>query len=653
MNLYKKLILPLAAIVGLGAFSSCSEDDTLEGADAVYLEITPSDITIKLGDTVAIGASVTNVSGRQIKTPIQWSIDREEGTPEIVQILGDSALVAVEGSVGRSTRLRATLQNGKYALASVKVVANTPEGVVPVDTAGVYMPRRISYDIAHDSVVFKITPKLLLRDYTPTYELTGEGLVPYERQPMYIDYEAGTVAIHYSAPRKAGLGSVAVSIGEGASAMTGSCVIRMDAPIEGATFYGPDYAGMPYIESRPALHTLEMYYATTYERNLDVNHRDTCRVAVNVQTGAETDILEAYKSCGWTCLEGSSVMVVDMYNEFVDGNGFDAVLVVASGINRGQTRFQFTTPRDTLAATFNVNNFAVDFPVNEITVDKESIEILSGQMVMLTTGVVPASSYAYHKPVVKAADPTVVSVGKYVGNQISVTGLKEGETILTLTANGKSKTVSVKVKEGVRQVLWKNSSDRRVIFAGESIEWAVNVVTPSGAQSEFPVEWSSSDKAVATVANGSANDAGVITGVAEGKADIRAKVLNQQSDARSITVLPRPTDMTITNTEYMEAYSEGSNLYLVMGLGAGAPYGDIAIEFPGVYGGDFNRTYSVVQGSTVTIDNIVVALTGGSLTFKSAGDDRAIVSGSVTFNINGIGNVTITIPETEIDAYEA
>lgn len=652
MKLYKKLLLPAVALLAIGGFSACSEDDTLEGADAVYIEMEPSEITLALGDTVKIGAKVTNVSGHVIDTPISWSVDRAEGEPEIVRLLGDTAIVSVEGAIGRSTNLRATLKNGKYALATVNVIANTPDGVMPIDTAGVYAPRRTSYNIGHDSVVFKVTPKLLLRDYTPTYTLEGEGIEPYGADPMYIDYEKGTVAIHYSAARKAGIGSTSVSIGTGATAKTGECVIRMDAPVEGASFYGPDYAGMPYIESRPPLHTIEQYWANVFEHNMDVNAFDTCRVAVNVQTGAEVDILEAYKGCEWTCLEGSSVMVVNMYNEYVEGHGFDAVLVVASGINRGSTLFRFTTPKDTLSATFNVFNLTADFPVDEITVDQEEIELFSGQTVLLTTGVVPMSSYAYHKPKVTASDPSVIQVGNYIGNQVPLTGLKEGETYLTLTSNGVTKTVHVTVIEGVRQVLWGETSS--IIFAGESTNWTVNVVTPSGAANQFPVEWSTTDEEVATaVAVEGDLNAGTVTGVAKGQAGIRAKVLNQQSDERTVRVISAPQQgMSFSAGDLIECYGDGSSYVIYAECGDDALYKYVTITLADVYEDTLFGSFTPGEGSTIELDGRKVNVTGGSITMtEGSGADSGILNGTITFEVEGMGTYSFSFNNLEVTAY--
>lgn len=653
MKLYKKLLLPFVAFASVTAFTACDEDTTLDGAKAVYLEIDPSEITIRLGDTVRIHANVTNVSGKTIDTPITWSIDRAEGEPEAIRLLGDTAIVSVEGAAGRHARLRATLSNGKYAIAPVTVLANLPKGVVAVDTAGVELSRYTSYNVSHDSIIFQITPKLLLRDFTPTYKIEGEGILPYSDSPMTINYDEGQVIIHFSTPRQAGIGEVSVSIGSGANAMTGSCQVRMDAPIEGASFYGSDYAGLPYVEGRPPLHTLEQYWMKTYDRNMNVTDYDTCRVAVNVQTGSEVDILEAYKSCSWTCVEGSSVLAVGMYNEYVAGHGFDAVLIVASGVNRGKTVFQFGYPGDTLTATYNVFNLKEDFPVEQITTDVEEINIYSGQSYLLTTGVIPASSYAYHKPKVVPADPTIVSVGNYIGNQLAINGLKPGKTTLELSSNGKTKTINVTVTEGVRSVLWNETPAK--VFVGESLDWTVNVVTPSGAASTFPVEWYSADEAIATAVAkpGSETTTGLVKGISRGVTSIYAKVLDQRSDTKDITVLPLPDgEMTFTDNGTFEMYGDGSQLVInIDQKGKGALYEYVTIYLNDTFSGALAGNFTAGSDSYMELDGRRVSITSANVT-STGKDGKFTLNGSVTFAVAGVGNFTFKFNSLEVEGYE-
>ena len=62
----------LASFLGVTSFTACEEEATLDGATEVYITIDPMDINLKLGDTVRISATVTNVSGS--RTTIRPSV---------------------------------------------------------------------------------------------------------------------------------------------------------------------------------------------------------------------------------------------------------------------------------------------------------------------------------------------------------------------------------------------------------------------------------------------------------------------------------------------------------------------------------------------------------------------------------------------------
>ena len=83
----------LASFLGVTSFTACEEEATLDGATEVYITIDPMDINLKLGDTVRISATVTNVSGKVIETPVSWSIEDQT----VAALLGDTAVVALDG----------------------------------------------------------------------------------------------------------------------------------------------------------------------------------------------------------------------------------------------------------------------------------------------------------------------------------------------------------------------------------------------------------------------------------------------------------------------------------------------------------------------------------------------------------------------------
>ena len=617
----------------MGIFVGCNEDDTLDGATEVYITLNPTDIILRVGDTIKISALVTNLSGDRINTSVAWSVLDEK----VAKILGDTAIVCVLGAQGKETKLKAELVNGKYALTSVTVTTNLPKGITPVNEGGIVISSKRSYDITHDSVLFAVSPKELLEDFTPQY--TIEGLEEY-KIPMTIDKEAGLVAIHYAAPRSAGEGKITVSIGEQATAQSASCSVLL-MPVIYATFYGEKYADMPYLDTRPDKSVLPQWFAYTNETNMDINSEATIRVAMNIESGAKEDIEAAYKAYRWEVISGSSVVVTRMEEEFVENQGFDAVLTVRSGIDEGEAEFHCITPDTVLVATFTVQNYKTRYPVDEITVDRSSVSMSMGDVLMLTTGVVPSTSYAYHKPKVIAEDPTVVEVGKYDGNMITLKGLKVGATKLVLTSSDKTLEIPVTITESIKSVLWE-STNNRTLFVGQSVEWGVNVTTVSGGTNPYDVIWKSFDPSIltATPVEGSR---GIITAIAEGTTTVRVEVNGVRSDAASVKVIGLQENMlyTSSNTDYENTvvYSDKDDLVILITPESG--YELIMITLAGVGKDDnYDGTYSVSDHQTdIEIDGAKVSATSGSVTIASR-DTDALISFDLSFEVD---NKTFTL----------
>ena len=614
-------------------FVGGNEDDTLDGATEVYITLNPTDIILRVGDTIKISALVTNLSGDRINTSVAWSVLDEK----VAKILGDTAIVCVLGAQGKETKLKAELVNGKYALTSVTVTTNLPKGITPVNEEGLVISSKRSYDITHDSVLFAVSPKELLEDFTPQY--TIEGLEEY-KIPMTIDKEAGLVAIHYAAPRSAGEGKITVSIGEQATAQSASCSVLL-MPVIYATFYGEKYADMPYLDTRPDKSVLPQWFAYTNETNMDINSEATIRVAMNIESGAKEDIEAAYKAYRWEVISGSSVVVTRMEEEFVENQGFDAVLTVRSGIDEGEAEFHCITPDTVLVATFTVQNYKTRYPVDEITVDRSSVSMSMGDVLMLTTGVVPSTSYAYHKPKVIAEDPTVVEVGKYDGNMITLKGLKVGATKLVLTSSDKTLEIPVTITESIKSVLWE-STNNRTLFVGQSVEWGVNVTTVSGGTNPYDVIWKSFDPSIltATPVEGSR---GIITAIAEGTTTVRVEVNGVRSDAASVKVIGLQENMlyTSSNTDYENTvvYSDKDDLVILITPESG--YELIMITLAGVGKDDnYDGTYSVSDHQTdIEIDGAKVSATSGSVTIASR-DTDALISFDLSFEVD---NKTFTL----------
>ena len=253
-----------------------------------------------------------------------------------------------------------------------------------------------------------------------------------------------------------------------------------------------------------------------------------------------------------------------------------------------------------------------------------------GGTVLLTTGVIPASSYAYHKPVVKAVAPTKVSVGSYDGNVIPIRGLALGSTELILTSNGKEKRVPVTVTEGIHSVLWV-SGNARTIFAGQSVQWAIDAKTLSGADNPYDVTWNSTNPDVVTAQQtGDDNKHGTITGISVGTSDVTAEVAGVSSDVATVRVIELPVNLnlTATNTDKQNSaiYDESGNLVVLVTPTSGYELITLTLPFSG---SSYDGQYSLA-GATLNIDGAETEVTSGSLTVATAGGQT-----TVSYNLSG------------------
>lgn len=630
------IIFFLASFLGVTLFSACEEEATLDGATEVYITIDPMNIALKLGDTVRISAKVTNVSGKVIETPVSWSIEDKS----VAALLGDTAVVALNGGQEKETRLKAMLENGKYALTTITVSRNLPDGVmcIPNDSTFTEMLTKRSYNTAHDSVLFSVSPKELLYDYEPVPTL--EGLTAFD-PVMTVDTVRGLVAVHYAAPRSSGKGKVTLSVGDASTAKTASCDITL-APQLLATFYGKGFENMPYLDVRPSKEVLSMYFAYTYETEMDINSEDTLRIAMNVQTGAKEDIEAGYDAYRWEVVSSSGVLITGKSEEYVENEGFDAVLALRSGSEEGSAEFHCITPDTVFVATFTVKDYKTRYPVDEITADLDLVTMPVGGTVMLRTGVIPASSYAYHKPVVTAADPAKVEVGAYSGDMIPIKGLALGETELILTANGKEKRIPVKVTEGVLSVLWEQGNVR-TLFEGQTAQWGVDVRTTSGSESPYDVTWTSTDDGVLTAKQSEGdNKHGTITAVSAGKADVTAEVAGVSSEKAEVKVIALPAGLVLnasnTQKDNSVVYDESGDLVVFITPASG-DYGQIMLTLADAYkGGDYDGHYDIPAGTVVDVDGARAEVTG-TLDIETSGDET-----TVSFSISGsVGSRTLSI----------
>lgn len=644
MKLYKSLLYFTAALTAAGAMTGCSEEATLDGADAVYLELQPTDIYLRLGDTVKVSPRVTNVNGEEIPTQVALSVDDET----VAKILGDTAVVAVNGGQGKGTKLRATLVNGKYAVTNVNVIKNTPLGLYPINEIGDAVSSVKSWGVPHAMVDFAVNPIELLDDYSVedgTIAATLEGLKPctivdesYNGELITVDRKHGIVTVHFTSPKVAGTGKVKLTIGEGGTAMSATMEVVMQPAFQFASFYGetagPDIAAMPYLNGRPSLGTLTMYIASKCDKVIDINSEDEVRVAMNIEGGTEENILEAVKCYKWNMTQGGALLTVRDDYEIVAGHGFDAVLGVRSGVQTGTVVYECETPcvttEDpdhtlTLTLTYNVVNIKKDYPIRDIILDNDNVSLDMNATHVVHMSVEPMASYAYQKVNVEVADPTIVKLMDFEGYDLPIQGLKPGTTTVKFSAYNDTqlveKIMTVTVNDPIGRVVIDNNSGATYIFAGGSTTWKANAYTISGVlMSNVDLSWESSNTSVATVNNG------VIAGVAEGNASITATSGGIVSGGRTVYVRKAP-DAIGDASGFQGFYEDGDDIVFLDNE-------DGYLYIPGGYAsGSFEGTYTL-SGAYYMANDAQAPATGTVTIAKGAGEYEYIVTMNVNINLS-------------------
>lgn len=521
--------------------------------------------------------------------------------------------------------------------------------IYPVNEKGEVSSGIISWNKEMNTAIFAIEPKELLDDYTPTYELS-ENLEPYAHngKVMEVDKENGLVYVYFSTPRKAGGGTVIVTLGEGNEAEKGEHYVYMYPEIQSVTFYGEtagdEIANRPYLGERPGLGLDRQYWALGCEKTIGLNQEDEIRVAVNVAGGETEDILEAIKCFRWvptwSLSDTENFKIISESYELVEGQGFDIILKVASTDKTGEYEIWYSTPwlnelgsNEILYLRYTVSDLS---RVQEITVDQEDVEVSYREYAIVRVDMVPQLSWLYQHPQITIADPDIVEARiDYTGSYpycLVIEGKGVGTTTVTLSAyNGDelvTKDIKVTVNDPVSRVVIDNNSGDTYIFADGTTTWKADAYSTSNAlMNDVPLTWSSSNSSVATVDNN-----GVITGVAAGTAAITAASGNVVSGASYVRVVNVPD--AITSPYDFQGFFEDATDIWFLDQNEG-----ILVIPDGYADGVFEGTYNL-DGAYYMNSGAKAPATGTVTISKGAGEYEYIVTMDVSINLSGTKSVS-------------
>lgn len=612
MKKYKNIFFLNVFFFVLLSVVGCKEDDTLDGAEEVYIEISPKDGYIMLGDTVSLRAIVSNVSGDVIDTPVKWSVDDDR-----VLKLENGNVTAVEGAQGKSTNVRATLQNGKYAISKMTVTNHIVDGV------GALVDTYYSYNNDFDTIWFVVNPKNLLLDYEPTVENSNKQLVVPKANSLKVNKETGMVGYAFSSAREAGSAIITLSIGPSGNEEKASTEIVL-CPVVEASF-SSDFSYPTY-----------EYYTT-----MDLNAEDTVWLYTRITPAQNADLENALQYYKWSATGNASQMVKSDV-EIVEYRGYDAYIVLRSAAFEGTSQFKFSCYGSEATATIDVQDYKLRYPVEKLYTDKESYSVPMEATILVIPSVEPLSSYAYHQPRFTIEDETLAELLGYDGGAMRVRGLKEGSTNLIITSNDKTIKVPLEITEKVNQIIWE-SGNPLTMFVGTSVEWKATVKTVSGRI--YPVNWISlnEDIAVATPHEDDSSMA-TITAFNAGRASFRAEAGGKVTTDSPIRVLPIPEeDIVLTdentigdgNAVYEDYLNDESVLSVIL-TPKDSEYGVFRIYIHGfVSGSDPTGIYDAATSAmTLDIDGAKAEIVSGTISVAYDNNGASIINANVTVKVN-------------------
>lgn len=652
MKLFNKIFLGAAAVAVMGGFSSCKEEATLSGADAVYIDMAQTNLSLLAGDTVRLSARVTNASGKEINTPITWSVDDEQvvklidiveyeqvpnpdykgdtgnedpGSPDegdngesegegedegedegdapespASRADGDDdgdttepsapadnknpeylttehhyvGIVALQGAQGKQTFIRATLENGMYALTTVSVGRNSLDNSLQWDGN-----IKCSYrDIPNDTIWFNVNPINVTKDYDMNFEIKITDVVAeasnpneaefvyYSNEPIYVDTLLNRVGVIYTAPRMVGKAECTLTIGndETKVSATGQIVIcpEISAGLEymsGGKMVRPGYGPETPSNIKPKQTTDDM----------DINKTYDVGVCLGVQSGRPEDIRNAMLAdeAGyfyWT-VEGSGAVVDELFYDEDYTSGFVSYIRVRSGVREGTIRVTYSMPGQDFVCDLKISDFNIAYPVNDIIVSRndEPLDLNEtfvaylgeyGNTFTLNVNTDPDASFQFHIPEITSSDPSIVSVREREledGLARTFDIYKEGVVTLTLKSLDVVRTMKVEVKDRITSIGWSETALEE-LAKGRDSQIGVNIYWSSAASRpatsfDGQIKWTSSDPSVMTVTPDAANPIRAnIHGVSDGTATITCEVEGYDTPITRQFTVYTPTGVTFT-----------------------------------------------------------------------------------------------------------
>ncbi|GAB6395362.1 MAG: Ig-like domain-containing protein [Bacteroidales bacterium] len=198
-------------------------------------------------------------------------------------------------------------------------------------------------------------------------------------------------------------------------------------------------------------------------------------------------------------------------------------------------------------------------PVTGVTIAGATDSLKADSTLQLTAVITPED--ADNKTVTWSSSDAAVAT---VDNTGLVTGVAEGEAIITVTTEDGEFTASVTIAVYTEEVVPQPIPVEGVTLDKETATLAIDetlqltyAIEPADADVEYSVAWSSDNEAVATVADG------VVTAIAEGEAIITITVTTEDGEfTASVTITVEEGDGVEVPVTSVKAYIAENTLYV-------------------------------------------------------------------------------------------
>ncbi len=216
----------------------------------------------------------------------------------------------------------------------------------------------------------------------------------------------------------------------------------------------------------------------------------------------------------------------------VDANG------VVTGIANGQATITATTGNGRTATCVVI----VQTSPTGITLNKtnQTIDLSGEKEEQLTATIVPTNANVNNVVTWTSSNTNIATVD---ANGV-VTGKANGQaTITATTGNGKKATCNVIVQTSPTGITL-NKTKTTLDLSGEKEEQLTATITPSTANINNKIKWTSSNEEIATI-----DETGKITAISNGEAEITITTQNGKTAKCKVIVQTSPTGITLNKTK--------------------------------------------------------------------------------------------------------